>query len=162
MKHIKKFNESVRASDYITFKIRYYADGINVRLGKFQGDNKQHHERGAEYIRFFWEMVEKVTGHAMKYWYNKYLSMTMDCIKEELHEKYGIIIPEGEEHYLWYIPINMVDLINWIEMNCKLPFKKLVRPPMTNIRNREVTTWRREESEKFKNEMKLKHPGLYE
>lgn len=72
MKYLKNFNESLSASDYTIFKIRYYADGINVSKGKFEGDDKQHWERGKEYNSFFWKMVEKVTNRTFKDWIKEY------------------------------------------------------------------------------------------
>lgn len=71
MKYIKEFHKidgAQNPSDYTIFKIRYYADGINVRKGKFDGDDKQHWERAKEYNSFFWKMIEKVTNQNFDYW----------------------------------------------------------------------------------------------
>ena len=149
MKYLKKFNESLRPSDYTIFKIRYYADGINVRKGKFDGDDKQHWNRAQEYTKFFWEMVEKVTGKPLSEWVKEYFSSTSECAREELHEKYDIIIPESEEYYYWYIPNTMGDLIQWVKDNCKLPFQIVRRAPYNSTLDRPKTTWRRDDARKF-------------
>jgi len=148
MKYIKKFNET-KSSDYTIFKIRYYADGIDVVKGKFDGDDNQHWERAQEYNKFFWEMVEKVTGYPHKYWALKYLLSSRECATEELHDKYDIIIPESEEYYYWYIPKSMSSISKWVEENCKLPFKIVIKSPYGSSLNREKTDWRRKESEEF-------------
>lgn len=127
----------LKSSDYNIYKIKYYGD--NGRT------DKQHHERAIAYIGFFWKMVERVTGHSFSYWNDKYFLHATECAIEELHEQYKIIIPESEEYYHWYIPKSMSRVSSWVEQNCKLPFKKLLRAHFsaTNL-NREATTWKRE------------------
>lgn len=149
MKYLKRINESLRPSDYTIFKIRYYADGINVRKGQFDGDDKQHWDRAQEYTKFFWQMVEKVTNKPHSEWIKDYFLSTNECVREELHEKYDIIIPESEEYYYWYIPNTMTELISWINENCKLPFQIVKRSPYNSILNREKTTWRRSNAKEF-------------
>ena len=156
MKHLKKFNESMKSTDFTIFKIRYYADGIDVVKGKFDGDDKQHWDRAQEYTRFFWEMFERVTGVEHKDWIRKYFFSSRECATEELHDKYDIIIPESEENYYWYIPNTMGDLIQWIKDNCNLPFQIVRRSPYSTIINRDKTTWRREQAEKFAKEHPFK------
>ncbi len=139
-----------KSSDYNIFKIRYYADGINVRKGKFDCDDKQHRERAQEYNKLFWEMFEKVTGSPANYWRAKYFLSSKECAIEALHEKYDIMIPESEEYQYWFIPKSIPDISEWIKNNCKLPFKIIVRSPYsTTFINRGKTTWRREDAEEF-------------
>lgn len=149
MKHIRKFNESLSPSDYTIFKIRYYADDINVSKGKFDGDENQQWERAQEYTKFFWQMVEKVTGKSHSEWVKEYFLSTKECALEELHEKYDIIIPESEEYYYWYIPNTLSDLIQWIGENCKLPFQIVRKSPYNSILDRPKTTWRRSDAKDF-------------
>jgi len=150
MKYLKNFNESLSASDYTIFKIRYYSDGINVSKGKFEGDDKQHWERGKEYNSFFWKMVEKVTNRTFKDWIKEYSFYPSECATEELFEKYKIYIPESEEFYYWYIPNTMTDIIEWIKSDCKLPFTIAIRAPYNRVLSeRQPTTWRRDKAREF-------------
>ena len=149
MKHLKKFNEALRPSDYTIFKIRYYADGINVRKGKFDGDDDQQWDRAQEYTKFFWEMFQKVTGKPHSDWVEEYFLSSRECAIEELHEKYDIIIPESEEYYYWYIPNTMDNIIQWVKDNCKLPFQIVRRSPYNSILDRPKTTWRRDDAKKL-------------
>ena len=153
IKDIETFNESLTPKDYTIFKIRYYSDAVNVVRGKFSEtdeDRQQAWDRAKQYQDFFWKMVEKVTGNPHEYWSVKYFLSSTDCSREELHELYDIIIPESEEYYYWYIPNTMTDLIEWIKSECKLPFQIVQRAPYNRvIQDREKTTWRREEAEKF-------------
>lgn len=150
LKHIKPFLEAVnKSSDFNIYKIRYYADGINFKKNKPDVyDEKQHWERAQEYNKFLWQLIEKVTKKSMKKWTEEYFLSSRDCAIEELYDKYDVIIPEGEIFSYWYIPKSMVDICEWIEGNCKLPFKKLIKAPMGNIRNRQKTTWRRDTAKK--------------
>lgn len=149
MKHLKRFNESSNPSDYTIFKIRYYADGINVIKGKFEGDDEQHWNRAQEYNKFFWEMVEKVTGKYQKDWSLEYFLSSKECAVEELWDKWDILIPESEEYYYWFIPNKMTDLIDWIKNNCKLSIQVVNRSPYSSLLNREKTTWKRDSAREF-------------
>ncbi len=137
------------SKDYTIFKIRYYADGINVRKGIFNGDDIEHHQRAKEYNNFFWQMVEKATGHPLKYWATKYFLSSRECATEELHDLHDIYIPESEEYYYWFIPIYMTELTEWIQSNCKLPFKIVKRSTYSSCLNNDKTNWRRMDAEAF-------------
>lgn len=123
---------------YTIFKIRYYADNINVSKGIFPNDNEtklQQYERAKECVRFFWDMVFKLTGKTVtdyKIFYGK------EEATKDLFLNHGIIIPEGEEYHYWHIPSDNIELVEWIKTECKLPFKVLKRSPyshdvLTNI-----------------------------
>lgn len=118
---------------YTILKIRYYADGINVRKGIFTDDNKtnvQHYERAKLYVELFWNMVFKVTGKKM---IDYTFGFNREQAIEELTTKHGIVIPEGEEYYYWHIPIENTELIEWVKTECKLPFKILKRSPYSHV-----------------------------
>lgn len=159
MKYIKEFSstEKLTSKDYTIFKIRYYADGINVRKGKFEGDDKQHWDRAKEYGDFFWRFFEKTTGESHKEWVYKYFLSSRECAIEELHDIYDIIIPESEEYYYWYIPNKLADIIDWVKENCKLPFTIVKRAPSQWVFNVEKTTWKRESAAKRTAEINKKH-----
>ena len=135
-----------KSSNYHIFKIRYYADGINVRKREFNGDIKQGYERGKEYFELFWSMVAKITGHPFEYWNDEYFFYAKECAIEELCEKHDIYIPVSGEYYYWYVPKTFTDMPAWMELNCKLPFKKLIRAHM--VLDYEPTTSQREEARK--------------
>ena len=143
-----------KSKDYTIFKIRYYADGINVRKGIFSNDDdkeqrQQHWDRAQEYTRFFWEMFEKSTGKSHKQYCMKYFLSSRECAIEELWADYDVLIPEAEEHYYWFIPKHMTELTEWIKDNCKLPFKVVRRSEYSSCLNNQKTTWRREDAEEF-------------
>lgn len=149
-----------KSKDYIIFKIRYYADGINVRKGVF-GDKedemqrKQHWYRANEYIKFFWSMFEKVTNIDHTYYSKKYFLSSMECAVEELFEKYDILIPDAEEYYYWFIPKKEHVFIEWIHNNCTLPFKIVKRSEYSSCLNNSKTTWKRSRVEKWYTENSL-------
>ena len=125
MKYIKRFNESVntrKMSDYTIFKIRYYADGVDIVKGVFDDDKNQGWERAKLLNTLFSDFVEFITKKPVSYWMGKYGFGYTDCMKEELHESYGIIIPNSEEYDYWFIPNEMKDVIEWVKSNCKLPY----------------------------------------
>jgi hypothetical protein len=72
-----------------------------------------------------------------------------DEVFEELYDKYDILIPETEEYYYWFIPNDMIDLIDWVKDNCSLPFQIVRRTPYSSLIGREKTTWRREDAKKI-------------
>ena len=144
-----------RPKDFTIFKIRYYADGINVRKGIFSDSNnteqkRQHWERAKEYNSFFWTMVEKATGHPMVYWATQYFMSASECAREELFDRHTIYIPECEEHYYWFIPNSKTELIEWVKTNCQLPYKIVKRCSYSSNLNNEKTTWRRKQAEEFR------------
>ncbi len=132
MKHLRKFNEGKKTSDYTIFKIRYYADGVNVRKGIFKGDDKQAWDRAKLLTSLFGDMVEFVTKKPISFWIDKFGFGYTDCMKEELHEHFGIIIPNSEEYDYWFIPNELTDVINWIKENCKLPYTIAKRTEFSN------------------------------
>jgi hypothetical protein len=148
MKHLIKFNE-MKSSDYTIFKIRYYADGINVIKGKFDSDPQQHWDRAQSYNNLFWRMFENVSGITETDWRKDYFLSSKECAVEELYDKYDILIPETEEYYYWFIPNDMIDLIDWVKDNCSLPFQIVRRTPYSSLIGREKTTWRREDAKKI-------------
>lgn len=111
MKHLKRFNESKTYDDFVIFKIRYYGD-----------NDQQHWQRAQEYNKFFWDMVFKITGFSSNYWVDEYGLGAQDCVKEELYEMFGILIPNSEEYEFIYVPKKLSGLIEWIKKNCKLPY----------------------------------------
>jgi hypothetical protein len=144
----------IKSKDFTIFQIRYYADGINVRKGIFGNDSNrvQHHQRAEDYNKFFWQMVEQVTGRKSKYYSLKYFLSSRECAVEELFDKYDILIPDSEEYYYWFIPIHMPELSEWIQKNCNLPFKVVKRSPYSSCLNNSKTNWRREQAEAFTKE----------
>ena len=143
-----------KSKDYTIFKIRYYADGININKGIFGDDNSlvQHHQRAELYTRFFWEMVETVTGKSSEYYSLKYILSSRECATEELFDEYDILIVDSEQYYYWFIPNSMNEISEWVYNNCKLPFKVVKRSPYNTLLNREKTNWRRKEAEEFTKE----------
>jgi len=130
MKYIKRFNESVsqrKMTDYTIFKIRYYADSVNIAKGKFDDEKNEGWERGKLLNSLFTGMVEFITNKPVSYWMDKYGFGYIDCMKEDLHETYGIIIPNSEEYEYWLIPNEMTDVIEWVKENCKLPYSIVKR-----------------------------------
>lgn len=111
------------------YKIRVYADGINILKSKYDGDPVQHNERAKEYLSFFAKLVKKLTGKPMSYFYLRCTSFHQEIIKELLKKDYGIIVVTGEEYNWWFVPKNNKELSSWVEENCKLPFKIVKRCP---------------------------------
>ena len=143
-----------KSKDYTIFKIRYYADGINIHKGVF-GDNdnirqaEQHRKRVNDYLSFFWQMVEKVTSRSFKHWLLKYFLSSSECAIEELFAEYDILIPNSEEYYYWFIPKHMTELIQWVKENCNLPFKIVTRCEYSSCLNKDKTDWKRKGAEEF-------------
>lgn len=143
-----------KSKDFNIFKIRYYADGINIRKGIFSKKDdaeqtKQHWDRAQEYTKFFWEMFEKVTGKPHKQYCMKYFLSSSDCGVEELWADHDIFIPQSEESFYWFIPKHMTELTEWIKENCKLPFKVVTRSEYSSCLNNQKTDWRRKDAEEF-------------
>lgn len=146
-----------KPKDFNIFRIRYYADKVNVRKAIFLQDDdleqhKQHHERAEDYNNLFWQMVEKVTSIPHEQWAIKYFLSARECAIEELWDKHDILIPQTEEYFYWFIPKENTELTNWIQLNCKLPFKIIKRCEYSSCLDRKKTTWQREEAEKFTTE----------
>lgn len=161
MKYLKSYNESFQKSNYNIYRIRFYGDGINVVKGKFDADPVQHRERAEEYVSFYWRLVKLVTGEDARYYHRNYMLYTNEVVNEILKEKYDIRICGGEEYYWWFIPKSMPDVCKWVETECKLPIRKMLRTPNFSSLDSPNTDWFRKESEKFTKEMKDKHPELY-
>ena len=156
-----------KCADYYIVKIRYYADKHLLDKHHKNGGKgaypAQHQERAEAYFDFFWEFFEKFTGHKKSKYYFDYMFETRVCAQEELFEKFGVYIPEGEGSYKWFIPIEQTEMIQYVKDNCKNPMKVLKITNMNYFKlNSMPSDYWRKESIKFSEEMKIKFPMLKE
>lgn len=159
MIHIQEFdnyNESFNKSDYNIYKIRFYADGIDVVKGKFDGDENQHQQRAKDYNSLYWELVEKLTGKDWKYYHNTYMMFTIESVNEILKEEYDIRIHGGEEYYWWFIPKELTEISQWIENEKRLPIRKMLRSPNFLSLNDPPSDFFRKKGLEFTEKMKKK------
>lgn len=152
-----KIYENFNKSDFNIYKIRVYADGIDVVKGKFDGDTLQHHERAKEYINFFNNLVEKITGNPRAYYYNKYMFFNSESVAELLRSDYNIYIIDEEEYNWWFIPKSNKEISDWVEENCKLPYKKALRSPNFHSLGIDTGDYWRKRSEEDTKDYKLKN-----
>jgi hypothetical protein len=146
-----------KKSDFNIYKIRVYADGIDVVKSKFDGDPIQHNERSKEYVDFFGKMVEKVTGQSMRYYYTKYMFFAKESVVELLKADYDIRVVEGEEYNWWFVPKENKEVSDWIEKNCKLPFRKALRSPNFASLDSDSSDYWRKKAEELTKDYKMKN-----
>jgi hypothetical protein len=146
-----------KKSDFNIYKIRVYADGIDVVKSKFDGDPIQHNERAKEYVDFFGKMVEKVTGQSMRYYYTKYMFFAKESVVELLKANYDIRVVEGEEYNWWFIPKENKEVSDWVENNCKLPFRKALRSPNFASLDSDSNDYWRKKAEELTKDYKMKN-----
>lgn len=120
---------TIKCDDYYILKVRYY--GSEYYMKKFHtGDLKaiKNHRIAAEkHNDFFWRFIEKATDNDMDYYFNKFQLSTHDCVREEIHEKFGIIIVGTEGYYKYFLPKNKKNfhLFMWMKKNCECKYKEL-------------------------------------
>lgn len=151
-----KYDESFNKSNYNIYRVRFYADGINVVKGKFDGDDQQHRQRAKDYNNLYWELVEKVTGKDWKYYHNTYMMYTTESVNEILKEEYDIRIHGGEEYYWWFIPKTLTEISDWIEGEKRLPIRKMLRSPNFFSLNDPPSNFFRTQGLEFTEKMKKK------
>lgn len=54
---------------------------------------------------------------------------TNESVNEILREEFDIRIHGGEEYYWWFIPKSLPEISKWVEKECKLPIRKMLRSP---------------------------------
>jgi hypothetical protein len=127
----------IKCKDYFIIKLRTYADAKLLQLYRGSGSlPAQHHDRAKAYNDFWWKFVEEVTKKDMKFWHREYFLDATDCVKDDLREKFGILINNGEGWTTLLIPKNMPNLMTWVESNTQLPMKLVTK---TNIQYWEWT-----------------------
>jgi hypothetical protein len=130
--------KKLKCEDYFIIKIRYYAS--EYYLNKFHNNDVagliKQREAAENHTKFFWDFIEKIAGK--QNYYEKYYYNIKECVLEEIHETYGIIIIEGEVYYKYFIPKNNKNsqLIDWMVENIKNPFAVLRK---TNVGFRDTT-----------------------
>lgn len=120
---------------YITSKTHLY---INVRKFPSNYILKKYHERDPkavkkfhEHIRihqaFFKKLVKFITGDTYDSYAKKYMLGPSDCIKEEIHEKTGIVIASAGKYDTYCIPKTEENtkIYDFILENCTVPCKTL-------------------------------------
>lgn len=148
--------KQLKCEDYFIVKIRYYAS--KYYLKKFHNNDviglKKHHEAAKNHTDFFWAFIEKVAGkqdYFEKYYYN-----IKECVLEEIHETYGIIIIQEEGFYKYFIPKNNKNskLIDWMVENIKNPFV-ILRKTYIGYMDTTPSTFYRKMSLEAKNKKEL-------
>lgn len=142
------------SKNYFKVKIRYYAD--KKLLDRSRGGNlpAQHRERAALYNDFFWKFVEKVTGKTNLEFHDIYMFGATECAHEEMEQTHGIVIKLFEDgYYTYYIPNNHLEIIEWVKLNVKSPYKVLKRAHTLSYHSSTVNYHRsdsKERTERFK------------
>lgn len=114
----------INCSDYFIFKLRYYAD--KRILDRFGPSHTQHYERAKLSHEFLWALVEKVTNKKEEYWHQEYIFNSVECALEEIAETHGIhrwVFRDA--YYTYFIPKEHIEIIEWIKLNIKSPYKIL-------------------------------------
>lgn len=158
----------IKCSDYLIVKLRYYADAKVLKKHYADPNHadkwlpKQHHERAVAYHDFFFSFIEKITGKSKDYWYYQYMTDASACLREEIHETYGILTSDTGGYYVWMIPKNRKDLFDWVVENTTVPYKvmKKVHLGGWKWRGPEASTYSREFSKLHTQRMKEKFPFL--
>lgn len=105
----------LQAKDYAIFSLRYYADRkVLNRLGPTA---PQHMERARNHSEFFWKLFCFVTKKNRDEYIKKYWFFVTECLEEELECDHGIIRKCQEGVYIYFIPKEKTDLVNWFERN---------------------------------------------
>lgn len=120
----------LKCKDYFIFKLRYYADKkiLDKWHTTFSHVPKQHMERARLSNDFFWNLIEKITGKNKNEWYSTYMFDTNDCALEAMEETHGIyrwLLTEG--YYTYFVPKQHTEIIEWVKLNIKSPYKILKR-----------------------------------
>ena len=161
-------SRSIKCSDYFIVKLRYYAD--EKVLKKHYADPnhanlplpKQHRDRARDYYAFFWVFVERVTGKSSKYWWYQFMTDASGCVRDEIQDRYGILISDTEGWVVYMIPKKHKDLFDWVIQNATVPYKEMKKVNLGawSWSGLEANTWRREDSKQHTKKMKEKYPQL--
>jgi len=125
-----------KSSDFFIIKIRCSAS--KYYLKKFHnhenvGIQKQWDAAG-KYLDFFWKFFTYVSGITQKDFTIEYFLGARDCATEVLNETYGIHISTVNNYYEYFIPIEKVEIINWVKSNIgDIPYKIIKKAPMTVV-----------------------------
>jgi hypothetical protein len=133
------------SKDFAIYKIRVYTSPYYLK--KFQNNEQigleKQYEAAGNYWDFFWKFIKMITNKTSDYYFDVYGLSASECVIEEIHEQYGIIITNGEGWNTYLIPNDMgTFIIKWIEDNAP-KYKRIYKTYSTYV-EREPTIWKRE------------------